>query len=404
MNDPRKLAIKEYDYDLPAHRIADYPLSQRDQSKILIQHPTNSIGEDLFFNVGNYLPADSLLVLNNTKVVHARLIFQKSTGAQIEIFCLEPADPDTSVEIAFDQNSPVIWKCFVGNARKWKEQPLKMELENGELRAEKIRPDGNSWHIKFSWDIPGMTWAEILEQKGHVPLPPYIKREDNPEDRLRYQTVFAQKDGSVAAPTAGLHFTPEVLKSLDQKNIHQTYLTLHVGAGTFKPVSEEGISQHQMHQEQVVISRETIEKLQGYEQQKIIPVGTTSVRTLESAFWFANRLKANFEEDFLVEQWEPYDSKVRINRQKALELLLKKMDSLKTDYLAGQTSLMIAPGYEFKMLGGMITNFHQPRSTLLLLIAAFLGSSWKDVYQYALDNDFRFLSYGDSCVFLPRRL
>lgn len=402
MQGPEDLSIEEYNYSLPRNKIADYPLTNRDKSKLLIQYPSGRINENIFRHITDYLPAESLLVFNDTRVVRARLKFNKSTGAEIEIFCLEPVEPVAVVDNAFEQHSPVVWKCFVGNARRWKDHMLSMETSSGRLMAEKIKPEGNAWYVKFSWEPAEKVWSEILEEKGHVPLPPYIKREDEPDDRKRYQTVFAQKNGSVAAPTAGLHFSSRVFEDLLQKNISKTFLTLHVGAGTFRPVVGSSLLNHEMHRERIVISRQTVEKLLQYDRHKVIPVGTTSVRTLESIYWYANKLSHNFDEDFFVDQWQPYKKNSGISRHRALELILEKMDWENTVYLSGVTRLMIVPGYEYKMTGGMLTNFHQPKSTLLLLVAAFLGAEWKNVYDYALRNDFRFLSYGDSCLFLPR--
>lgn len=401
MQKPGNLRIAEYSYDLPHDRIARYPLENRDESKLLISSSDGAIREDSFYNIHKYLEEDSMLVYNNTKVVQARLKFYKTTGAEIEIFCLEPIEPVSVVEQAFEQPSPVVWKCFVKNARKWKGQTLSLDMEQDVLYAEKIKMDGDAWWVKFSWQNETCSWAEVLENVGRVPLPPYIKREDEPGDRLRYQTVFARREGSVAAPTAGLHFSDRVFKSLDAKNIQRIYLTLHVGAGTFKPVNSENIDQHEMHQEQILVSREELQKLLKKSKDKTIAVGTTSVRTLESLFWYANALAQNPESNFNIDQWQPFNNEALLNREEALQLLIDKMQKEERQYLHGATSLMIVPGYHYKMIGGMVTNFHQPKSTLLLLVAAFIGENWKKAYQFALDNNFRFLSYGDSCLFFP---
>lgn len=404
MQIPGKLSIADYSYDLPHDRIARYPLKNRDESKLLISYSDGAIGEDRFYNLDSYLEENSMLVYNNTKVVQARLKFYKETGAEIEIFCLEPLEPVSVVDQAFEQTSPVMWKCFVKNARKWKDQILKLDLGNEVLLAEKIKMDGDAWWIRFSWQRKNRSWAEILEEAGRVPLPPYIKREDEPDDKLRYQTVFAERDGSVAAPTAGLHFTDRIFEALDARNIQRIYLTLHVGAGTFKPVNSERIQQHEMHQEQVLVSRDELRKLLKSTKEKTIAVGTTSVRTLESLYWYANALAKNPDALFFIDQWQPYNYyDALLTREEALQMLIHKLNKEDRQYLQGATSLMIVPGYEYKMIGGMITNFHQPKSTLLLLVAAFLGDNWKKAYQFALDNNFRFLSYGDSCLFFPRK-
>ncbi|MCF8218260.1 MAG: S-adenosylmethionine:tRNA ribosyltransferase-isomerase [Bacteroidales bacterium] len=402
MQKPGKLSIADYSYDLPHDRIARYPLKNRDESKLLVSSPEGAIREDRFYNLPGYLEDNSMLVYNNTKVVQARLKFHKTTGAEIEIFCLEPIEPVTVVDQAFEQPSPVVWKCFVKNARKWKDQILRLDMGQDILYAEKIKMDGDAWWVKFSWDKK-CSWAEILEEAGRVPLPPYIKREDEPDDKLRYQTVFAERDGSVAAPTAGLHFTDKIFSALDAKNIQRISLTLHVGAGTFKPVSSEKIEHHEMHQEQVLVSRNELQKLLNTSKDKTIAVGTTSVRTLESLYWYANALAQDPDSGFVINQWQPYNDKAILSREEALQILIHKLKKEDREYLQGATSLMIVPGYEYKMIGGMITNFHQPKSTLLLLVAAFIGDNWKKAYQFALDKDFRFLSYGDSCLFFPAK-
>ncbi len=400
MTEPGKLNIADFSYELPPQRIAEYPLENRDQSKLLISTPAGN-SKDYFHNLPGYLPQNSLMVFNNTRVVRARLIFRKETGAMVEIFCLEPVKPEPVVEKAFSVRPPVVWRCFVGNARRWKDQQLTMKLSDGMLVAEKLQREGNSWLISFSWAPAGKSWAEVLEEAGHVPLPPYINREDEPADKIRYQTVYARHNGSVAAPTAGLHFTGRVFRELDKRHIGSTYLTLHVGAGTFKPVTSDRLEEHEMHQEQVIISREALIDMKNKSREMTFAVGTTSVRSMESIFWYANKLASDPQTEFFVDQWDPYRDPVRIERKQAFEIILEKLDKDNSDHLQGATRLMIAPGYSYKMTGGIITNFHQPRSTLLLLVAAFAGNRWKDAYTYALENEFRFLSYGDSCLFLP---
>lgn len=404
MHNSGDIDIAEYSYELPHHRIADFPLEKRDQSKLLVSNPNREIFQDTFYNLAEFLPPDSLIVFNNTKVVQARLRFKKKTGAEIEIFCIEPKEPVKLVDQAFNQSPPVVWKCFIGNARKWKEQELELKTSYGKLKASKLRIDGDAWQVKFSWSPSDLTWAEILEDIGHVPLPPYIKREDNSDDKWRYQTLYARSDGSVAAPTAGLHFSDSVFEKLENKHISKTFLTLHVGAGTFKPVADGKLSEHEMHKEQIVVSLHTVEQLLVKTKEKTIAVGTTSVRTLESLYWYGCALKRNPDMEFFVGQWEPYKFQSELSRKEALELLIEKMKREGREFLQGETRLMIIPGYDYKMTGAMITNFHQPKSTLLLLVAAFVGNRWKDAYQFALDHDFRFLSYGDSCLFFPDKV
>ncbi|HZK09250.1 MAG TPA: S-adenosylmethionine:tRNA ribosyltransferase-isomerase [Bacteroidales bacterium] len=394
--------IDDYDYPLPTERIAKFPLPDRDASKLLI-HRDGQISEDHFYHVAQYLPSDSLLVLNNTRVVRARLNFHKSTGAAIEIFCLEPVHPVAEIQMAFAQKRQSVWKCLVGNARRWKDETLRLELahSNGNviLEAEKQGRDGDAFLILLKWQPEELTFSEVLDLAGQVPLPPYLNREAVSSDAQTYQTVYAQHDGSVAAPTAGLHFTEAVFEQLAAKNIATSHLTLHVGAGTFKPVGQEGIARHQMHTEQLIISRQLIETVLS-QNGKIIAVGTTSVRTLESLYWHGVQLIHNPEAPFYVSQYDPYQNFPEVSVLQALTAIADAMDRRQSPLLSGTTQLLIAPGYRFKIIDGMITNFHQPRSTLLLLIAAWLGIKWEEIYQYALDHEFRFLSYGDSCLFL----
>ena len=398
------LNINNFTYDLSDDRIAKFPLDQRDESKLLI-HKNGKTSEDSFKNLAKFLPPESFLVLNNTKVVRARLFFKKPTGATIEIFCLEPVEPTSEIQLAFQQKQSAVWKCLVGNARRWKSGSLWAEFIDGdkrfELSAEIVERSGEAFLIQFNWQPQDLTFAEILEQAGKIPLPPYLHREAVESDKIRYQTVYAINDGSVAAPTAGLHFTDEVFKSLQQKNINFDYLTLHVGAGTFKPVGEDGLENHEMHTEQVLINRHLIKKLVE-NLGKVIAVGTTSVRTLESLYWFGVKLESDKTAIFKINQFDPYGemSAIDLPVEKALQNVLDHLTESRTEHVSGSTQLMIMPGYKYRMINGMVTNFHQPRSTLLLLIAAWLGDEWKEIYDYALDNDFRFLSYGDSCLFL----
>ena len=404
MNQLSSILIKDYDYPLPAERIAKFPLADRDQSKLLI-YKNGKLSQDIFSQIHKHLPGNSLILFNETKVIRARLPFIKDTGAKIEIFCLEPVSPVSEIQMAFQQTKCVVWKCFVGNAKRWKTGQLKLSIPDGDstmvLSAEKAGTMDQSVLVKFSWYPPEKTFAEILEKAGLVPLPPYLGREAVEEDKTRYQTIYAHYDGSVAAPTAGLHFTETVLQNLAKKNISTDKLILHVGAGTFKPVSSDKIIDHEMHTEKIIIRKSTIEKLLNSKSEKIVVVGTTTLRTLESLYWYGVKLLLDGSCNFFIDQWDPYQNKYRVKLQvhKILEAILNEMDARKINELQGKTQLMIAPGYEFKIADILITNFHQPKSTLLLLVSAFIGNDWLKAYQYALNNDFRFLSYGDSCLF-----
>ena len=399
-----KIKIEDYNYHLPQDRIARFPLEERDASKLII-YKDKKIGEDHFKNISSYLPDNTFLIFNNTKVMQARLLFQKETGARIEIFCLEPVSPTSEIQLAFQQKGSVSWKCFIGNARRWKSGLLvsRIKYKNREfkLTAEKVERSENSFLIKFRWEPEGLTFSEILETAGRVPIPPYLNREDVESDKERYQTVYARFDGSVAAPTAGFHFTDKVFEKLKSRIRGFDYLTLHVGAGTFKPVISKNIAGHEMHTERVFISKQTIKNILN-NLGGIIPVGTTSVRTIESLYWFGVKLLADKNAEFRIEQWDPYlkEHRVDLPPERALRTIIDYLEENDLEFLNGATQLMIVPGYRFRLIDGMLTNFHQPKSTLLLLIASWLGDTWKDIYNYALDNDFRFLSYGDSCLFL----
>jgi len=405
MHQPNTVSIEQYDYPLPQERIAQYPLAKRDESKLLVYN--SALQSAKFESLADFLPENSLLVFNNTKVVQARLNFQKESGAQIEIFCLEPSEPTREIQEAFLQKETSVWKCLIGNRKKWKGDILSMEFEidggMAVLTAERIRDVDESSFIRFRWTPERLTFSEVMEQSGKVPLPPYMNRKAEDEDRKRYQTIYARHDGSVAAPTAGLHFTDTVFETLRKKNIASDYVTLHVGAGTFKPVSSEMINDHQMHTEQILVNRSLIEKLIKKEYHQLIAVGTTSIRTLESLFWLGTKMHYfPSMENYTLSQWEAYSlaKKPRLSSQKALQEILLYLDNNKEDVFHSETQILIGPGYEFQLIEGMITNFHQPKSTLLLLISAYLGDAWKSIYNYALDNDYRFLSYGDSCLFL----
>lgn len=402
MSSYKNIKITDFTYELPDSKIAKYPLQNRDESKLLLWQ-NGEINHNTFQNIDQFLPENSLLVFNNTRVIHARIFFKKETGAKIEIFCLEPIKP-ADYQIAFQETQKVTWKCMLGNAKKWKNITLLKSIEiNGkqvEIRANKAKQNGNLFEIQFSW-TGGFTFAEIIEHAGTLPIPPYLNRETEESDKETYQTVYAKIDGSVAAPTAGLHFTESVLNRLSEKNIETKEITLHVGAGTFQPVKSETISGHTMHHEKVVIPKKIIELFLENE-QKIIAVGTTSVRSLESLYWLGLQLEKEniFNRIPEVLQWEPYEKEAIIPAKKALQNLVDYLEKTEKIELQFSTQIIIVPGYNFKIIHGMITNFHQPQSTLLLLISAFLGDEWKRVYDFALTNNFRFLSYGDSNLYL----
>ena len=402
MNRYKDIKISDYTYNLPDERIAKYPLTERDKSKLLVRQ-NGTIKQDIFKNCANYLPEDAQLVFNNTRVIHARLFFYKETGAKIEIFCLEPVEP-ADYQVAFQETEEVTWKCMVGNSKKWKEgflsQTFEIDGQSIELTAAKIGQEGNSFHIRFVWN-GGVHFSEIIEHIGQLPIPPYLNRNTEESDEESYQTVYAKIDGSVAAPTAGLHFTDPVIAQLAAKNITTNEITLHVGAGTFQPVKSETIKGHTMHHEQVIIP---IDILRSFVEnsKNIIAVGTTSVRSLESLYWIGLQLEEQRFDPFHpeVKQWEPYENEAKISIEKALQNIIYFLAENGEKAIRFSTQIIILPGYDFKLISGMFTNFHQPQSTLLLLISAFLDNKWKEVYDYALANDFRFLSYGDSNLYL----
>jgi S-adenosylmethionine:tRNA ribosyltransferase-isomerase len=403
MQKTQDISISDYDYNLPNERIAKFPLPVRDASKLLVCRK-NSILEDTFRSLADYIPEGSLMIFNNTKVIQARLTFQKTTGAQIEIFCLEPVEP-ADYAMAFAQTNSVVWLCMVGNLKKWKEKTIQKQfMHNGRLLtfiAELIVNKGLTHHVRFSWDDDSVTFSELLEIVGELPIPPYLQRKTREEDKKTYQTVYSKVQGSVAAPTAGLHFTPEVLDALQAKNISTEELTLHVGAGTFHPVKSESIGEHEMHTELFSIQKSLIKKILANLGHIIIAVGTTSVRTLESLYYIGLQLEKNPHSkimDITVTQWMPYADKAEITTEKALQNIIAYLDQQQLDSLQLGTQIMIVPGFQFRVVSGIVTNFHQPRSTLLLLVSAFIGKKWKDVYNYALSHDFRFLSYGDSSL------
>ena len=406
MNQPTEdpaIFIDSFDYPLPDERIAKFPLPQRDRSKLLV-FKNEKISQSTFANIADFLPEKSLLVYNNTRVIQARLIFYKNTGARIEIFCLEPLVP-ADYTLALGETKLCVWKCMVGNLKKWKEGSLSKSLDiNGKVctfSAEWKASEENTHSIQFQWDNHEIHFAELLEHAGELPIPPYLNRNTEESDKIAYQTVYSKIKGSVAAPTAGLHFTPEVFESLKSKEIETQELTLHVGAGTFQPVKTDTIQDHHMHTEVISVQKSTIEQLLR-KTGHIIAVGTTSVRTLESLYFIGNQLESNFDctQQLKVLQWEPYQENIEISSEKALQNILNYLEKNNLKTLLASTQIMIKPGYQFRMVKGIITNFHQPKSTLLLLVSAFVGPNWMELYDYALENDFRFLSYGDSSLLL----
>lgn len=401
------IAIEDFNYPLPEDNIAKFPLKERDKAKLLCLTEDGKIESKIFSDLPSLLNEDSLLILNDTKVVYARLFFQKSSGATIEIFCLEPVEP-IDMQLAFTETKKCRWKCLVGNNKKWKNENLTKTIYFKEktitLSAKRIAQDENAWIIQFEWN-ENLSFAEILQSMGEVPLPPYLKRQANEEDKTDYQTIYADHDGSVAAPTAGLHFSDKTFLDLKSKNIKCDFVTLHVGAGTFKPVTSETIGEHIMHTERICISRNVIADLLNYCDKKIICVGTTSVRTLESLYWHGVKLQngdGKYQE-VDVKQWEPYNNPANISTKEALQAILDNLDRNNADFLFGQTQIIIAPSYTYRITNGMVTNFHQPKSTLLLLVSAMIGDKWKEAYDFALKHDYRFLSFGDACLFLHQR-
>ncbi len=430
-----KILIEEYNYPLPDERIAKYPLANRDQSKLLI-YRDGKVSEDQFYHIGEYLSADSLLIYNNTRVIQARLEFHKTAsnnppqpsttlhnppqpqGARIEVFCLEPLEPH-DYQLSLGSTSGCTWKCMIGNAKKWKSGALSLpvQLPSGEgitLSAEKGEQTGNTFAVRFWWNTPAsnlsplasnlnISFAEILDAVGELPIPPYLNRKTEESDKTTYQTVYSRIKGSVAAPTAGLHFTDNVLNGLRQKGIQTAEVTLHVGAGTFQPVKVADANQHTMHTEIIAVPRETIATLMA-NLGHIVAVGTTSMRTLESLYFIGEELCAGFRmpdsEDttLSVAQFAPYQQEHTLSTREALQALLDYLDNTQQDTLHAETQIMIKPGYQFRVVDQLITNFHQPKSTLLLLVSAFVGGDWHTIYDYALSHNFRFLSYGDSSI------
>ena len=403
-SNPRHIRISDYNYPLPDERIAKFPIAQRDHSKLLV-YRQGEVSQDVFYNLPEYLPKGALMVFNNTKVIQARMHFRKETGALIEVFLLEPAEP-SDYELMFQTSETCAWYCLVGNLKKWKEGTLRREIEiKGQqvvVSATRGPIHGTSHRIDFEW-TGGFSFAEIIDAMGELPIPPYLNRETQESDKTTYQTVYSKIKGSVAAPTAGLHFTPEVLAAVDAHGIEREELTLHVGAGTFKPVKSEEIEGHEMHTEYISVRRDTIRKLIAHD-GCAIAVGTTSVRTLESLYYMGLKVMQNpdaSEDELHVNQWEPYDTTTDVSTVASLTALGAWMDAHGLEVLHSSTQIIIAPGYTYHVVKMLVTNFHQPQSTLLLLVSAFVKGDWHKIYDYALANEFRFLSYGDSSLLIP---
>jgi S-adenosylmethionine:tRNA ribosyltransferase-isomerase len=406
---PKDIRISDFSYALPDDRIALHPLSERDASKLLV-YREGKISESLFRDLAAEISSNALLVFNNTRVIRARLHFQRETGAWIELFCTEAVEPYPDFARTLTHRGSVVLRAFVGNGKRWKtgevlQQEIHVHEKSMHLTAEKIAPVDEQWLIKLAWSEETISFAEVLEAVGKIPLPPYLNREEDAEDEERYQTIFAQHKGSVAAPTASLHFTPTVLQDLQEKEIRTAEVTLHVGAGTFKPVKSERMEDHLMHCEQVLIPRTLIEQLIAQKNEPVVAAGTTSLRTLESIYWFGQKLVSQpgrSVADLFVDQWEPYVTTSEVPTPIALRAVLDWMNENNKSVLTGETRLLIAPGYTFRIASGLITNFHQPQSTLLLLVAAFVGEDFRKIYDFALEHEFRFLSYGDGSLLWRR--
>jgi S-adenosylmethionine:tRNA ribosyltransferase-isomerase len=407
---PKDISISDFTYHLPESAIAYYPLAERDASRLLVYHGGaigGTISETTYHEIAAALPRESLLIFNNTRVVEARLVFQKPSGGKVEIFCLEPSPEYGGMAAAMAQTGTVRWKCLIGGASKWKAgQVLVKRIGEVELEAHYLEKEKDSFLIQLSWRPPKLSFAELLHRAGLIPLPPYIHRPPERLDSERYQTIYAQLEGSVAAPTAGLHFTDRVFRSLKEKRIDRLFVTLHVGAGTFLPVKSPTLGEHTMHTEFIAVKRETLAEIRhaGLAGKRVIAVGTTSARTIESLYWLgvkAFREPETGPAELVINQWDAYEKEDGVDTDAALKALLEWMDRRGASELITTTQLLITPGYKWRLAAGLITNFHQPESTLLLLVAALIGENWKRVYHYALDQGFRFLSYGDGCLLLP---
>ena len=411
---PKKISISDFNYPLIDTKIAKYPLEKRDESKLLV-YKDGAIEDSHYFDLSKHIPNDSLLIFNDTKVVEARLIFEKTTGGIIEVFCLEPHEQYGDITTAMLQKKQVLWKCLVGGAAKWK-NGIKLskkivENDSTELTLEVaiVEQRHDYFIIDFNWSNKEITFAEVLHFAGLIPLPPYLNRDAEEEDKKRYQTIYAANDGSVAAPTAGLHFTKNVFESLAAKNIQKQFVTLHVGAGTFKPVKSETIEGHEMHAEFIDVHIATIKKVLLSLNTSIVVVGTTSLRTIETLYWMGVKIiqldfKVKNVDDLIIHQWDAYEMQTNLSSQDALSALVKWMNENKMERLITKTQILIASGYTLRIANGIITNFHQPKSTLLLLIAAIVGNDWKRIYEHAIDNNYRFLSYGDGSLLWNRSL
>ncbi|KAA9338277.1 S-adenosylmethionine:tRNA ribosyltransferase-isomerase [Hymenobacter busanensis] len=403
---PRLLAIRDFTYDLPAERIAPEPLPDRDASRLLVCR-AGELTDRTFRDLPAELPADALLVFNNTKVVRARLHLNKPTGGQIELFCLEPVAPHRALEQAMQQTESCTWRCLVGNGKRWKTGAISTDFvtptgQPAQLFAERAAIEDGSALIRFSWLPAELPFAQVLSAVGKLPLPPYLNRQPTNADDVRYQTVYAQHEGAVAAPTAGLHFTDAIMTALHQRGIGTAQLTLHVGAGTFQPVKAEQMQGHAMHAEPISVDAGLLRQLLAHAPRPVIAVGTTSLRTLESLYWLGRELHLSGALPAAVEQWQPYqEDAAEVSTADALQALLTHLTTTGSHAIQASTQLLIAPGYRFRVVQGLITNFHQPESTLLLLVAALLGPDWRTVYDHALANGYRFLSYGDSSLLLP---
>ncbi|MBS9525206.1 S-adenosylmethionine:tRNA ribosyltransferase-isomerase [Litoribacter alkaliphilus] len=397
MSDLEKVRLSDYHYELPDERIAKFPLPQRDSSKLL-HFEDGEIAHHRFDQIPTLIPENSLLVFNNTKVIPARLIFQKATGARIEIFLLKPYSPSLEINQIMAAREEVAWECMIGNLKKWKEGEIlqgKVQIDGEETVIEANLIDRESRKVAFTWNS-NHPFVSVVEATGEVPLPPYLNRKATDEDKPRYQTVYSKKEGAVAAPTAGLHFTPEILAQLEARNISQEFLTLHVSAGTFQPIKEELVNNHPMHSEQLVIGKETIINLLG-SYKNIIAVGTTSMRTLESLYWYGVKI-INGDTDFFIPKLFPYQHAELPTYKESFQAILNHMEKSNLEEIVGSTEIFILPGYSFRVCNGLVTNFHQPASTLILLVAAFSKGRWREIYNTALNNDYRFLSYGDSSL------
>jgi S-adenosylmethionine:tRNA ribosyltransferase-isomerase len=396
--------ISDYDYSLPADRITKYPLRQRDTSKLLV-YQKGHISHTIFKNIASYISPDDLVIFNNTRVIQARFLFNKPTGAAIEIFCLEPKDPP-EYKTSLQHETTVTWNCLIGNAKKWKKEPIyrTINYQNKKivLKAEKLEGIDSTWFVRLSWEPPGYSFREILEMSGSTPIPPYLNREPVPEDKYTYQTVYSRVEGSVAAPTAGFHFIPETLEKIRNQSAGIMELTLHVGAGTFRPVLSSEVTRHIMHSEHIYFEKSDLQRLLDF-QGTIMAIGTTSTRILETIYWLGCKVTEQpdlIPDHLYLKQWEDHDLAL-VPKEKSLEALINYFEKNNIEQYHTYTQLMIIPGYRYMFVDKMLTNFHQPKSTLLLLVSAFVGNDWRKIYHYAMDNDFRFLSYGDSSLLIP---